>query len=202
VSGIFLGLGYFLRLDSRAKKAAERARLEFDKQAAKTAEEERQREERRAEKKRQLEEERAELERQREERRAQEQRQREKQRAEEERQREKLRLVNIARALAAFPGYWTADRILKRPGWEAPKVADLFPPDVIVECDGEDIEFYKATRVREFEANDPDVRAARDAAVFDIRCTRSDRQAELEYEEYLRKRPAEHIRVKIDDLPL
>ena len=79
---------------------------------------------------------------------------------------------------------------------------------MIVECDDKDIEFYKATRVREFEANDPELRAARRGMADEIRLERAERQlaleheeAELEHEEYLRKRLAEQIRVNIDDLP-
>ena len=45
---------------------------------------------------------------------------------------------------------------------------------MIVECDDKDIEFYKATRVREFEANDPELRAAQRCwAVLASDCSKS-----------------------------
>ena len=50
-----------------------------------------------------------------------EEHQREKRRAEEERQRGERRKAHTARAVAAFPGYWTEDRILNRPVGDRPK---------------------------------------------------------------------------------
>jgi hypothetical protein len=157
---------------------------------------------------------------------AEEECQRAKQHAEEEeRQREERRKAHTARAVAAFPGYWTEYRILNRPGWkspnlpswksppilndwESPKIADLFPPDVIVECGDEDIEFYKATRVRELEANYPGLREVRRWMADEIRRERLEwrlalehEESEREHEEYLRERLAEQIRVNIHDLP-
>jgi hypothetical protein len=111
---------------------------------------------------------------------------------------------DVARAIAAFPCHWTWGRIWKRPGLLEAS-ARFYPPDVIVECDDKTIELFKVTRVRDFERNDRYVQRRRRKMADHIRrdrCQkRAKRQAELEHEEYLRKRLAEQIRVKIDDLP-
>lgn len=83
---------------------------------------------------------------------------------------------------------------------------ELYPPDVVVHCpEGDDIKLFKATRVREFEANDPELRDLRKMIAEDIRADRrqkrAERQAKREREEHLRRRLAEQIRVNIDDLP-
>jgi len=118
---------------------------------------------------------------------------------EQERKREK-----VARALAAFPNHWPSERVLERPGWDASKVADLFPPDVTIECDDGAIELYKASRVRSLEAGDKNLKRPRKHMAICIRLRRQiaslEKQERIAREERLRQRLAEQIRVDIEAL--
>jgi len=116
---------------------------------------------------------------------------------EQERKREK-----VARALAAFPNHWSTERVLKRPGWDSSKVADLFPPDVIIECDDGAVELYKATRVRSLEAHDKNLKRRRKHTAICIRLRRQiaslEEQERITRQERLRQRLAEQIRGDIE----
>jgi hypothetical protein len=118
---------------------------------------------------------------------------------EQERKREK-----VARALAAFPRHWSTARVLKRPGWDSSRVADLFPPDVIIECDDGAIELFKPTRVRSLEAHDKNLKRRRKHTAICIRLRRQiaslEKQERIAREERLRQRIAAQIRTDIEAL--
>jgi hypothetical protein len=117
------------------------------------------------------------------------------------------RRANLARALAAFPGHWTADQIVEKRHWRHRQWVDpLNPPHVIVRCEPDDnVELFKATRVREYEMHRPNIKEARNEMARDIRCERRQererRQVEDEREAYLRERLAAQISVNVHDLP-
>lgn len=116
---------------------------------------------------------------------------------EQEHKREK-----IARALAAFPRHWSRARVLKRPGWDTSRVADLSPPDVIIECDDGAIELYKPTRVRSLEARDNILKRRRKHTAICIRLRRQiaslEKQESIAREERLRQRLAAQVRADIE----
>jgi len=118
---------------------------------------------------------------------------------EQERKREK-----VARALAAFPRHWSTARVLMRPGWDSSRVADLFPPDVIIECDDGSIELYKPTRVRSLEARDKTLKRCRKHMAICIRLRRQiaslEKQECIAREKRLRQRLAAQIRADIEAL--
>ena len=118
---------------------------------------------------------------------------------EEERKREK-----VARALAAFPSRWPTERVLARPGWDSSRVANLFPPDVTIECDDGAIELYKAARVRSLEARDKNLKRLRKHMAICIRLRRQiaslEKQERAAREERLHQRFAEQIRVDMEAL--
>jgi hypothetical protein len=118
---------------------------------------------------------------------------------EQERKREK-----VSRALAAFPSHWPAERILERPGWDSSRVANLFPPDVTIECDDGAVELYKAPRVRRLEAHDKHLKRLRKHMAICIRLRRQiaslEKQERIARDERLRQRLAEQIRIDMEAL--
>jgi hypothetical protein len=126
-------------------------------------------------------------------------------REETERQREQERKrEKVVRALAAFPRHWSTARVLKRPGWDSSRIADLFPPDVIIECDDGAIELHKPTRVRSLEARDKNLKRRRKHMAICIRLRRQiaslEKQERIAREERLRQRLAAQIRTEIEAL--
>jgi len=118
---------------------------------------------------------------------------------EQEHKREK-----ISRALAAFPRHWSRARVLQRPGWDSSRVADLNPPDVIIECDDGAIELYKPTRVRSLEARDNMLKRRRKHTAICIRLRRQiaslEKQESIALEERMRQRLAAQVRADIEAL--
>jgi hypothetical protein len=118
---------------------------------------------------------------------------------EQERKRER-----VARALAAFPCHWQTERVLQRPGWDSSRVANLFPPDVTIECDDGAIQLYRATRVRSFEVHDKNLQRRRKHMAICIRLRRQiaslEKQERVALEERLRQRLAEQIRIDMEAL--